>query len=137
MIPVTTGDYDIGSLQKRWDNIYARDVTTQDIDVSRNADLGSVNADSLTVSGGTNLDAITGSSISLTGSATISGTLDHDGSKVGFFGKTPVTKQTGPSASVAVNFAIGAGHNTDQIARVLAAQIDVLVANLNEYGLLT
>ena len=137
MIPVTTGDYDIGSLQKRWDNIYAGDIITQDIDVSRNADLGSVNADSLTVSGGTNLDAITGSSISITGTVSVSGTLDHDGSKVGFFGVTPATRQIKTSSSVATINAYDVTGATGNALLALATNIDHLVSVLQAYGLMT
>ncbi len=75
-------------------NAGATSVTTlaasSTLNVTGTSTLGTVNAGSLTAS---SLTLGSGDIISM-GDLTMSGTIDHDGSSVGFFGSAPNTKQT-------------------------------------------
>lgn len=47
------------------------------------------------------IDAWAVASVTTTGAANIGGALNHDGTTVGFYGTTPITKQTGVAVSSA------------------------------------
>ena len=128
MIPSTSGDYDIGSNSKRWDNLYLSGTFTgRGINLSGN----------LVTSSG----VVTANTLHSNGETQINGTLDHDGSRVGFFGTSPATKQTGPISMVARYDVLKHGSsitgNAASMLSSLATAVDTLTELLEDYGLLT
>ena len=127
MIPSTSGDYDIGSSSKRWDNLYLSGLLTGSrISLSGN----------LVMSSG----ILTAGTLHSNGETQINGTLDHDGSQIGFFGTSPAVKQTGPNDMTrtydSLKHSIPTG-NTRSMLSLLATAIDTLTELLENYGLLT
>ena len=128
MIPSTNGDYDIGSSSKRWDNLYLSGLLTESrISLSGN----------LVMSSG----ILTAGTLHSNGETQIDGTLDHDGSRIGFFGTSPATKQTGPISMVARYDVLKHGSsitgNAASMLSSLATAVDTLTELLEDYGLLT
>ena len=126
MIPTTSGDYDIGSSSKRWDNLYLSGLLTGSrISLSGN----------LVMSSG----ILTAGTLHSNGETQINGTLDHDGSQIGFFGTSPATKQTGPNNMISSHNLLRRTYPSgiDTMMFRLATAIDKLADILSTYGLLT
>ena len=67
-------------------------------------------------------------------SVTVGGNLDHDGTGVGFFGVTPITRRTGWSTAGTTNDRVHDASNTslNEVANVL----NTLIVDLYSYGLI-
>ena len=122
MIPSTSGDYDIGSNSKRWDNLYLSGLLTGSrISLSGN----------LVMSSG----ILTAGTLHSNGETQINGTLDHDGDEVGFFGKTPIAQHVLISSAVATVNGYGSS-NPFGAVRGLATTVDGIISLLKGYGLM-
>ncbi len=81
MIPDNDNSFDIGSSSLQWRNAWFD---------------GIVNADGLDIGG---VSDFNNNAINNVGNLEIDGDLNHDGSRIGFFGRTPQTKNTVPFAT--------------------------------------
>ena len=82
---------------------------------------------------------LTAGTLHSNGETQINGTLDHDGSRVGFFGTSPASKQSGPNDMTKSHDSLRHGYpaGVDTMMFRLATAIDKLADILSNYGLLT